>query len=48
MPWMPYVTPAGIFYPKRGDSAVIGSPEGGAPEIVTWKPRAAEPDAPFT
>jgi hypothetical protein len=47
MPWMPFVTPGGLFYPKRGDRAVIGSPPDGPPVILWWQPRAAEPDAPF-
>lgn len=47
MPWMPYVTGAGVFYPKAGDRAVIGIPDSGSPVILAWWPSAAEPDVSF-
>jgi hypothetical protein len=48
MPWTPYVTEAGVFYPKRGDRAIVGFPDGGTPVISQWWPgEAAEPDHPF-
>jgi hypothetical protein len=42
--WMPYVTGAGVFYPKAGDRALVAEPEGGPPAIVAWWPKAAVPD----
>lgn len=47
LPWPPYVTPAGFFYPKRGDRAVVGSPPDGPPVILAWWPAADEPDVSF-
>lgn len=47
MPWMPYVTPAGVFYPKRDDRAILGFPIDGPPLILYWQPKATEPDIPF-
>jgi hypothetical protein len=47
MQWTPYVTGDGVYYPKRGDRAVIGFPEEGAAVILQWWPSAAEPDVPF-
>jgi hypothetical protein len=47
MPWMPYVTAAGVFYPKKGDRAVLGDPDAGPPVILAWWPDAAEPDVSF-
>lgn len=44
MPWRPYVGAAGIFYPKRGDSALVGQPLDGPPVILEWWPSATEPD----
>lgn len=43
--WMPYVTPEGFFYPKRGDRALIGDPISGPEAIVAWWPKATEPDS---
>lgn len=46
--WAPKTTPAGFFYPKKGDPVLIGFPRnGGAPMIVSWEPSASEPDAPL-
>jgi len=45
MPWFPYVTAAGLFYPKRDDRAVIGKAPDGAPVILFWWPSATEPDS---
>jgi hypothetical protein len=47
MPWTPYVSPDGFFYPKKGDRAVLGFPVDGPPVIVAWWPQAAEPDETF-
>jgi hypothetical protein len=48
MPWMPHVTAAGVFYPKRGDRAVLAYQVDGTPVILAWWPdAAAEPDSPF-
>jgi hypothetical protein len=46
MPWSPYVTPDGHFFPKRGDRAVIGLPPGAPPVILAWWPATDEPDVP--
>lgn len=46
LPWAPYYTPAGFYFPKRGDRAVIGSPPDGPPVILAWWPSASEPDIP--
>jgi hypothetical protein len=49
MPWTPYVTEAGVFFPKRGDRAIVGFPDGGTPVISQWWPDgAAKPDHPFS
>lgn len=45
MQWMPYVTPAGLFYPKRGDRAILGDPVQGPEAILAWWPKATEPDS---
>ena len=47
MQWMPYPTAAGVFYPKKGDRAVVGKPPQGPAVILAWWPSAAEPDAPL-
>jgi hypothetical protein len=47
MPWMPYVTGAGVFYPKVGDRALIAFPEEGPPVIIWWVPKAESPDVSF-
>lgn len=45
MPWKPYVTPVGFFYPKRGNRAVLDYPIDGPPVISSWWPSAdAVPD----
>jgi len=46
MPWNPISTPAGWFYPKRGDRAILCYPVGGDPVISQWWPKATEPDVP--
>lgn len=49
MPWTPYVTEAGVFYPKRGNRAIVGFPDDGTPVISQWWPdEGAEPDHPFS
>lgn len=47
MAWIPYVTGAGVFYPKVGDRAVVAHPEGGPPYISFWQPKAESPDVSF-
>jgi hypothetical protein len=48
MPWWPYVTPDGFFYPKRGDRAVLAYPIDGPPVINKWWPAPdAIPDVPL-
>lgn len=47
MPWMPFVTGDGVFYPKVGDRAVLAHPESGAPYISFWQPKAESPDVSF-
>lgn len=42
--WTPYVNAAGVFFPKRGDSALLATPLDGPAVIVTWRPSATEPD----
>lgn len=44
MPWQPYVTAAGIFYPKKDDRAVLSYQTDGTPLIVWWEPSAGSPD----
>lgn len=46
MSWNPIHAPAGHFYPKKGDEALVATPGDGPPRIVTWTPSAAEPDVP--
>jgi hypothetical protein len=47
MPWTPVSRPAGWFYPKRGDRAVLAYPADGPEVIVAWFPSAdAAPDVP--
>jgi hypothetical protein len=46
LPWEPNVTPDGFFYPKKGDSALIGMPPDGPPWIIRWAQAAsAVPDS---
>lgn len=48
MRWMPYVTPDGFYYPKRGDEALIASPPDGPPWIAAWAPSPGSlPDVSF-
>jgi hypothetical protein len=47
MPWDAVARPAGLFYPKRGDRAVVVFPEGGTPYIDFFRPTATEPDHAF-
>jgi hypothetical protein len=48
MPWTPYVTDEGVFYPKRGARAVLVYPVDGPPVIVAWWPMAdSVPDVLF-
>lgn len=49
MPWTAVVTPAGFFYPKSGDRAVLGYPIDGPPFIAAYWPAAdAVADAPLS
>lgn len=44
-PFNPVSTPAGWFYPKKGDDALIARPIDGPDRIVEWWPAEdAEPD----
>lgn len=43
-PWIPIVTSTGIFYPKKGDLAVVIQPAAGDPWIATWTASATTPD----
>jgi len=45
MPWQPYVTAVGFFYPKEGDRALLSYQPDGAPLIVWWVPSSSSPDA---
>lgn len=45
MPWAPYTTATGVFYPKHGDRALLAYQVDGTPLIVWWKPNATEPDS---
>lgn len=48
LPWDPVVRPAGFYYPKQGDPAILAYPrDGGPPAIVHWRPAATEPDIPL-
>jgi hypothetical protein len=47
MPWNPLSTPAGWFYPKRGDRALLCYPVDGDPVILEWWRNATEPDVPL-
>lgn len=44
MQWMPYAGPAGLFYPKKKDRALVSYHGDGPPAIVAWWPSAPEPD----
>lgn len=43
-PWSPVVRADGLYYPKRGDRAVIVRPTPASVWIVTWTPAATEAD----
>jgi hypothetical protein len=47
MPWMPYATGDGVFYPKRGDRAKVSENGDGPGVILAWWPSATEPDVSF-
>ena len=42
--WMPFVTDAGIFYPKSGDEAIVARIEPDAVWIISWRPSSNSPD----
>jgi hypothetical protein len=46
-PWMPYVRATGLFFPKKGDRALLAYPPDGPPVIVAWWPQADSPDVAF-
>lgn len=46
MAWMPWNDLSGVFFPKKGDRAVVAYQEEGAPIITFWAPTATEPDEP--
>lgn len=37
--WMPFPTKAGPRYPRKGDRALVGTPEGGPQAILSWEPK---------
>lgn len=43
--WRPVVRPDGLYYPKKGDRAVILRPNPESLWIVSWQPTADEADA---
>lgn len=47
MAWMPYVTAAGVFYPKVGDRAKVSENGDGPGAILAWWPSTSEPDVSF-
>ena len=47
MPWMPYVTGDGVFFPKRGDRAKVSENGDGPGVVLAWWPNATEPDVSF-
>jgi len=46
MDWNPVPKSSGLFFPKRGDKALVAIPGDGPPWIVSWRPSAAAPDVP--
>lgn len=40
MPWRPYTTAEGEFWPKKGDRVVLGYQPDGPPAIQWWEPAA--------
>jgi hypothetical protein len=46
MDWDPVSRSSGLFFPKRGDKALVAIPGDGPPWIVRWRPTAAVPDVP--
>jgi hypothetical protein len=45
MPWQPWTTSKGTFYPKKGNRALVSAHPDGPPVIVWWHPAEdAEPD----
>ena len=47
-PWIPIVTADGIFFPHKGDPAIVVQPESGNPWIAGWEAKASEPDTVIT
>ena len=47
-PWIPIVASTGIFYPHKGDAAVVVQPAAGDPWIASWTPLATAPDVSTT
>jgi hypothetical protein len=46
--WSPFVTPAGFFYPKHGNEAVVAYPPDAPPYIAEWWPADdTSPDVPL-
>jgi hypothetical protein len=46
LPWSPVSLPTGLYYPKRGDRAVVVEPADGPPVIAFWQPGDRAPDVP--
>lgn len=46
-PWMPVARADGIYYPKKGDRAVVLRPDPASVWIAAWTPEAATPDVTY-
>jgi hypothetical protein len=44
LPWRPFTTAAGEFWPKKGERAVLAFPPDGPPVIAWWEPAQRESD----
>lgn len=46
--WVPHVKSVGVFFPKKGNRAIVSYHKDGPPAIVSWWPEeSAEPDHAF-
>jgi hypothetical protein len=46
-PWSPVPTGDGIYYPKKGDKAIVLRPSPESLWIVAWTPQADDPDVTY-
>lgn len=46
-PWMPYVNQVGVFFPKRGDRALVIRTGDDSVWIAAWTPSTETPDHSF-